>query len=68
MLVLLCVFSQVRVGSFKPALAIVLSVLYTVASNKEDSARVVVASLLQVSQSRDADIDRHRFCHCAIVP
>jgi hypothetical protein len=38
---------QVRVGAFKPALLVVLSVLYATASNKEDSARVVVASLLQ---------------------
>ena len=38
---------QVRLGQFKPALTIALSVLFTVASNREDSARVVVATVLQ---------------------
>jgi hypothetical protein len=38
---------QVRVGSFKGTLLVALSVLYATASNKEDGARVVVASLLQ---------------------
>jgi hypothetical protein len=38
---------QVRVGSFKPSLLVVLSLLYSVASNKEDGARAVVAGVLQ---------------------